>query len=463
MRKTLYICAAVAASIATAYASAQPGDTKTQAKDPKSVIDEVVWVVGDEAILRSDVEQMRQQMEQEGTKWTRDPECQVPEQLAVQKLFLHQAAIDSIEVTESEITQQVDRYIEMWTNMAGSREKLEEYKKAPISQLRQEMRDPCRDRLTIERMREKLVGDISVSPAEVRRYFAGMPQDSIPFVPTEVELQIITQTPRVEQEEINRIKNELRDYTERVQSGSTSFSTLARLYSEDPGSARMGGELDYAGRGTLDPAFAAVAFNLSDPKKISKIVESEFGYHIIQFVDKRGDKVKVRHILRKPQVSDKAIEASLARLDSIRDDLVAGKFSFDDGASIISDDKDTRNNRGLMSNLTQDGRTSKFQLKDLPAEVARQVDTMSVGSISRPFRMTNERGKTVCAIVKLREKTEGHKATITRDFQVLKAVVQEKRKAGKLHDWVVNKIKTTYTRIGEKYQGCDFEYEGWVK
>lgn len=461
MTKTIYTAllflAAAAANTATATTA---DDDKT---DGRSTIDEVVWVVGDEAILRSDVEQMRQQMEQEGTHWTRDPECQVPEQLAVQKLYLHQAEIDSIEVTESEITSSVERYIEMWTNMAGSREKLEEYKKASISQLKQEMRDPCRDRLTIERMREKLVGDITVSPAEVRRYFKDMPQDSIPFVPTEVELQIITQTPRVEQEEINRIKSELRDYTDRVQSGSTSFATLARLYSEDPGSARAGGELDYAGRGTLDPAFAAVAFNLTDPKKISKIVESEFGYHIIQFVDKRGDKVKVRHILRKPVVSDEAVNASLARLDSIRDDLVAGKFTFDDGASVISDDKDTRNNRGLMSNLTQDGRTSKFQLKDLPAEVAVQVDTMSVGSISKPFRMTNERGKTVCAIVKLREKTPGHKATITHDFQTLKAVVLERRKQDKLHDWVVGKIKTTYTRVNDKYKGCDFEYEGWIK
>ena len=280
----------------TATAQVNGGDDGQDNR--KGVIDEVVWVVGDEAILRSDVETMRQQMQEEGTRWTRDPDCMVPEQLAVQKLFLHQAAIDSIEVTESEISASIDRYIEYWISEIGSREKLEEYKKASITQLRAEMHDPCRDRLIIERMREHLVKDIKVSPAEVRRHFKDLPADSLPFVPTEVEVQIITHTPEIGQEEINRIKNELRDYTDRINKGESSFSTLARLYSEDPGSARRGGELDYAGRSTFDPAFAAVAFNLTDPKKISKIVESEFGYHIIQLIDKRGDKIKVRHILR---------------------------------------------------------------------------------------------------------------------------------------------------------------------
>lgn len=431
----------------------------------KSVVDEVIWVVGDEAILKSDVENMREQMIQEGTRWNGDPDCVIPEQLAVQKLYLHQAAIDSIEVTEAEVTSSVDQYIEYWTRMAGSREKLEEYKKASITQLRNEMRDPCRERLTIERMRDHLVKDIQVSPADVRRYFKDLPADSIPFVPTEVEVQIITNTPKIEQEEINRVKNELRDYTERVNSGETSFSTLARLYSEDPGSARSGGEIDYAGRGTLDPAFAAVAFNLTDPKKVSKIVESEFGFHIIQLIDKRGDKVKVRHILRKPVVSENAINNAILRLDSIRNDINAGSFTFEQAASILSDDKDTRSNYGLMTNVTGEGqtRTSKFQMQDLPSEVAKRIDTMKVGTISAPFEMINNRGKTVCAIVKLKNRVDGHKATITEDFQVMKGVVLNKRREEKLHDWVVGKIKTTYTRVNERYRNCDFEYEGWIK
>ena len=429
----------------------------------QSVVDEVIWVVGDEAILKSDVEAMRIQAQQEGVRWKGDPDCAIPEQIAVQKLYLHQAAIDSIEVTEAEITQGIEQQIEYMISVIGSREKLEEYHKKNMTQIRNELRESYRERQMVQEMQRHLVKDISVTPADVRRYFADLPQDSVPFVPTEVEVQIISQMPRVDQEEINRVKEELRDYTDRVNKGETSFQTLARMYSEDPGTARRGGELGYTGRGTLDQAFANVAFNLTDPKKVSKIVESEFGFHIIQLIDKRGDKVNVRHILHKPIVSQEAIDRSLARLDSIRTEILDGKFSFEAGASVISDDKDTRNNNGLMANATQSGRTSRFRLQDLPSEIARAVDTLQVGNISRPFQMINERGKTTCVIAKLKSRTEGHKATITEDFQVMKDVVMEKRRQEKLHEWVVNKIKSTYVRVNDRYRDCQFEYQGWIK
>ena len=436
---------------------------KAQNDSIGAIVDEVIWVVGDEAILKSDVEAMRIQGQQEGMRWKGDPDCAIPEQIAVQKLFLNQAIIDSIEVTESEITQGVEQYLDNMITAIGSREKLEEYHKKNLSQIRADLRESYRERQMVQGMQQKIAKDTTVSPAEVRNYFKDLPQDSLPFVPTEVEVQIITQTPRIEQEEINRVKDELRDYTDRINKGEATFQTLARLYSEDPGTARRGGELDYTGRGMLDPAFANVAFGLTDPKKISKIVESEFGYHIIQLIDKRGDKIKVRHILRKPIVSDEAITKALNRLDSIRTNIIEGKFPFEAGASLISDDKETRNNNGLMANVTQEGRTSRFQLADLPPEVARAVDTLSVGNISAPFQMINERGKTVCAIVKLKSRTEGHKATITEDFQVMKNLVLNKRREEKLHQWVVDRIKSTYVRINERYRNCDFEYEGWVK
>ena len=442
------------------------------------VIDEVVWVVGDEAILRSDIEVTRIQAAMEGLKWSGDPDCAIPEQIAVQKLFLHQAAIDSIDkdVTEADITAQLDARINYMIDQIGSREKLEEYRKQTLTQIKQSMHDDLRDQMLIQKMKQKLVSDIVVTPAEVRRYFKDVPQDSIPFVPTEVEVQIIAQTPKISIQEINRVKDELREYTDRINRGETSFQTLARLYSEDPGTRRQGGELDYTGRAMLDPAFAAVAFNLNDPKVISKVVESEFGFHIIQLIDKRGDKVKVRHILRKPVVSDSAVNATILRLDTIaaairqekmpemlKGFFLGDKFTFEDGVSFFSDDKDTRNNRGLMANLTENGQTSRFRLQDLPPEVARAVDTLQVGQISQPFSMINNRGKTVCVVAKLKSRTEGHKATVTEDFQVMKEVVMEKRREKKLHDWVVNKIKSTYVRIGDEYKDCQFEYEGWIR
>lgn len=437
-----------------------------ESADPASVVDEVIWVVGDEPILLSDVEMARMQAEMEGIKWQGDPDCAIPEQLAVQKLFLHQAAIDSIEVSESEVAQSVEHQINAWLQMVdGNKERLEEYKRKSLAELRMSLHDDFKDRLLIEKEREKLVEDITVSPADVRKYFSNLPEDSIPMVPTEVEVQIITRTPKVEQSEIDRIKNELRNYTEMVTNGETSFTALAKLYSEDPGTARMGGEFpDYVGRGMLDPAFASVAFNLTDPKKISKIVETDYGYHIIQLIDKRGDKIKVRHILLKPNVSAEAVKTASLQLDSLANDIREGKFTFEQAASYLSDDKDTRNNNGLMANTTESGRTSKFQLRNLPSEIARVVDTLKVGEVSAPFEMINEKnGKKVCVIAKLKSRVEMHRATITEDFQTMKNIVLVKRKDDFIKDWIKEKIKKTYIRINDRYKNCNFEYQGWVK
>ena len=479
-RYLMTLAALLSAVFGYASTLSQPSDS-IASDSIGTIVDEVIWVVGDEAILKSDVEAMRIQGQQEGMQWKGDPDCAIPEQIAVQKLFLNQAIIDSIEVTDAEISQGVEQYLENMINVIGSREKLEEYHKKNISQIRADLRESYRERQMVQGMQQKLVKELTVTPAEVRRFFKDLPQDSIPFVPTEVEVQIITQQPRIDQEEINRVKEELRDYTNRINKGDATFQTLARLYSEDPGTARRGGELDYTGRGMLDPAFANVAFGLTDPKKVSKIVESEFGYHIIQLIDKRGDKIKVRHILRKPVVSDDAIQKALSRLDTVATSIRQGevpemlkvfinpekpieKFTFEDAVSVFSDDKDTRNNNGLMFNVTQEGqRTSRFKLADLPAEVAKVVDALQIGEVSQPFQMINERGKTVCAIVKLKNRTEGHKATITEDFQVMKNLVLAKRREEVLHDWVVKRIKSTYVRINDRYRNCNFEYEGWVR
>jgi peptidyl-prolyl cis-trans isomerase SurA len=431
-----------------------------------TVIDEVIWVVGDEAILKSDVESFRMQAAMEGVKWSGDPDCTIPEQIAVQKLFKHQAQIDSIEVTDADVASEVEQHINYWLEMVdGSRERLEEYRHKPLSQIRNDLRDELKDRQMVQKMKQKLVEDIAVTPADVRRYFKDLPQDSLPFIPTEVEVEIVQNTPKIPVEELNRVKDELREYTDRVNRGDASFSTLARLYSEDPGTARRGGELGFSGRGMLDPAFASVAFNLTDPKKVSKIVESEFGFHIIQLIEKRGDKVNVRHILRKPIVSDEDINRTLVRLDSVASDIRAGKFTFEDAASMLSDDKDTRNNKGLMSNSdSQNGRiTSRFKMQDLPPEVAKVVDTMQVGQVSRAFQLINQRGKTVCVIAKLKNRIEGHRASISEDFQTLKDVVTQRRQNERIHQWVVDKIKSVYTRLNDGYQDCKFEYEGWIK
>lgn len=425
-----------------------------------NVIDEVVWVVGDEAILKSEVEEERLRAQLSGRKFDGDPYCVIPEELALQKLFLHQAAIDSIEVSESDVLRQVDYQMNYYVSEMGSREKVEEYFKMSYLQMREKLRDLARNSLTMQRMQQKLMENVKVTPAEVRRYFKNLPADSIPYIPTQVEVQIITVEPRIPEEEIDRVKSRLREFTERINSGEAQFSTLALLYSEDKVSASRGGELGFMGKGMLVPEYANVAFNLNDPKKVSKIVESEFGFHIIQLIEKRGDRVNTRHILLKPQVAEADLTAALGRLDSIADDIRNAKFSFEEGATLLSSDKDTRKNKGLMPNAETG--TSKFEMQQLPQEVARAVNQLNIGEISAPFIMVNSKGKEVCAIVKLKSRVKGHKATLTEDFQAMKNVVLEKKSQDKLQKWIVEKQKNTYVRINEKWRNCDFKYPGWV-
>ena len=430
----------------------------------KNVIDEVVWVVGDDAILRSDIEKRRLEF---GSQIKGNAYCVIPEQLALQKLFLNQAAIDSVSVTDAEVNQYVEQDLSEKILMAGSKEKLEEYMKLPMPQIREELFDQYKDDLTARRMREKLTEEVKVTPAEVRRYFKDIPEDSLPLIPTQVEVQLLVLEPRIPQAEIDRIKSLLRDYAERVNSGSTSFSTLARLYSEDPGSARQGGEMPYMGKGELDPGFANVAFSLTDTKKVSKIAQSEFGYHIIQLIDKRGDKMKCRHILKRPEVAQADIDSALVILDSITNDIRSEKISFEDAVRYASDDKDTRNNRGILSNNKETGETTtRFEMSELSAfspELARVVESLAIGEMSKPFTMINSKGKTVCAIARLKNRTLTHRANITEDFQVMKGVVEAKKGEEVILKWIKEKQRSTYIRINPDWRDCEFQYEGWIR
>lgn len=427
-----------------------------------NVIDEVVWIVGDDAILKSDVEEARLSAQYEGRRFDGDPYCVIPEELAIQKLYLHQAALDSIEVSESEVIQRVEAQTDYFIRMIGSKEKMEEYFNKTSTQIRESMRENIRDGLMMQKMQQKLVGEIKVTPSEVRRYFKDLPADSIPYIPTQVEVQIIVLQPKIPIEEIEDIKRRLREFTDRVNNGESDFSTLALLYSEDKGSALRGGELGFMGRGQLVPEYANVAFNLQDPKKVSKIVESEFGFHIIQLIEKRGDRLNSRHILLKPKAAEKELTEAKLRLDSIADDIRNAKFTFEEAALHISQDKDTRNNHGLLPN--PETGTSRFEMQELPQDIAKVVDKMNVGEISKAFSMIREKdGKEICVIVKLKSRINGHKATISDDYQSLKEIVLEKRRDELLEKWIVEKQKKTYVRINENWKNCEFKYPGWIR
>lgn len=424
-----------------------------------NVIDRVEWVVGDKAILRSDIEETIRYWLSNGRQFDGDPYCIVGEDLAIQQLFIHQAAIDSVEVDEAGIMRQVEAQMDYVIRQIGSKEKLEEYFDKTSSEIREMYREQLYNMEMMEAMKRKLVGDIKVSPLMVRRFCDSLPKDSFPYVQEQVEVQVITLEPEIDIEEIERVKGELRDYTERVTNGETSFSTLALLYSQDPGSARNGGELDFKGRGELQPEFAAVAFNLTDPNKVSKIVETEYGFHIIQLVEKRGDRVKVRHILRKPEYSSDNIKKMLLRLDSISTDIKDKKFTFEEGAEVISHDKDTRNNYGIMYNKNK--ASSYFTLEELPADVARVVDGLAVGDISQPFAWQLDNGKTVCAIAKLKSRTDAHIATFEDDYETMRTMYQMKLSEERVQAWIKQKQKSTYVRINSDNRNCEFKYPDW--
>ena len=427
----------------------------------QGIIDEVIWVVGDEAILRSEVEEERLRAQYEGQTINGDPYCVIPEQLAVQKLFLHQAIIDSVEANESSVSHQVDMRMNYYINQIGSKEKMEEYFRKTSSEIREEMMTTVRNQMIIQQMQQKLTADIKPTPSDIRRYYNSLPLDSLPMMPAQVEVQILSFEPPVPAEETERVKQRLREFSERVQNGTADFGMLARLYSEDTESAKRGGELGFVGKGQLVSEFAEVAFNLNDPKRVSRIVQTEYGYHIIQLIEKKGERINCRHILLRPRISATDKVRALEQLDSIRQLIVADSMLFEQAVIRYSQDKNTVMNAGLMINPNTG--SSRFEYQDLAPEIAKQIYNLNEGDVSQPFVMMDQtKNREVCAIVRVAKKTDVHRANLKDDFQAIKSMLEQKLSAEFIHDWILKKQKSTYVQIDPAWQGCDFEYPGWV-
>ena len=426
-----------------------------------NIIDEVIWIVGEEAILRSEVEEERLRAQYEGQPIPGDPYCVIPEQLAIQKLFLHQAELDSIEANESSVSSQVDMRMNYYISQIGSKEKMEEYFRKTSSEIREEMMTSVRNQMIIQQMQSKLTEGIQPTPAEVRRYFNSLSIDSLPTIPAQVEVQILSIQPPVPVEETERIKSQLREFTERVTSGNADFSMLARLYSEDTESAKRGGELGFVGKGQLVSEFADVAFNLTDPKRVSRVVETEYGFHIIQLIERKGERINCRHILLKPRVSYMDKQNAITRLDSVRSLIMADSLSFELAVARFSEDKSTMMSGGTMTNPNTG--TSKFEYQELPPEIARQIYNMKEGDISMPFTMIDRtKNKEVCAIVRLKTKRDSHKANLTDDFQTIRDMLTQKLSAETIDKWIRQKQKEVYVHIDSNWRGCDFQYPNWV-
>lgn len=427
-----------------------------------NIAEEVAWVIGDEPIYKSEIERAYQEMQQERVPINGDPYCVIPEQLAIERLFLNQADIDTVEVQEAMIQQQTDAQMNFLIANLGSREKVEQYFRKPFPEIRDYYATNMRNRYRISQVRSNLTKNLKVTPSDVRRYFDRLPADSIPSVPLQVEVQIITLNPVIPREEIDNVKARLRDYADRINRGESDFSTLAILYSEAPEGIR-GGEIGFMGRGQLVPEYAAVAFNLNDTKKVSKIVETEYGFHIIQLIEKRGDRINTRHILLRPKVAEKDLITSIERLDSVRADIVNEKrFTFEEAARYISQDKDTRYSNGTMVNAETG--TTRFEMSQLPQEVAKAVASLQPGDISEPFIMKDpKRDRDIVAMVKLTNRINAHSANLADDYQLIKTMYEESAKQKIVDEWLKKKIDETYIRIEDGWRGCEFEHEGWIK
>lgn len=425
------------------------------------IVDQVLWVVGDEPILQSDIENEIARRRYEKESIDGDAYCVIPEQIAIQKLFIAQAKLDSIVVPEGSVDQQVDARIKYFIGQIGSKEKLEEYFKKPLKDIRETMSSSVRDQLMAQEMQRNIMSGVHITPADVRRFYNEIPKDSIPTIPEQVEVQIISISPQVTLAEQERVKSQLRDFREKIENGEYEFSTLAILYSEDRGSALQGGELGFMTRGKLVPEFANTAFALYDPKKVSRIVESEFGYHIIQLIERKNDQVNCRHILLTPKIGYAERIKTSTQLDSIATCIRNEESSFAENALRFSEDELSKQTGGVMINM-QNG-TTKFQLQELPSEIAKAIYGMEVGEISKPFPYKDEKNKERIAIVKLKSRTKAHKAHPDTDYQLLKDMVTGLKNQEEIKKWILKKQAETYIYITPEHRNCTFQFPNWVK
>lgn len=430
-----------------------------QAQKKKGVvIDQIVAMVGDEVILQTELQyeiaraKAEKQVALEG-----NVEAQVIESMLMSKLLKEQAIIDSVIVTEDEVERQLDQRMSQYLRYAGSEEKMEQYFKKNVAEIRNELRDATRDMLIIDKMKKEIVKDVKVTPAEVRMHFNEMPQDTLPLMPEKLMIQQITRKPQISDAEKDRIQKELRGYRDEVYKGG-SFATLAVLHSEDPGSSNKGGELGYMSRGSLVAEFADEAFSLK-PGKVSKIVQTEFGFHIIQLVDKKGDKVNVRHILLKPKIEKEYREKAEANLDSVRTAILKEEITFEQAAAAYSDDKDTRNNSGLLMNQRTAG--AYFEKSQLPAIISRNLEGVKEGELS-PVIYDNDDRVSLFKFFRIKSRVPEHRANLDEDWEIFEKMVLGKKKQEVLKDWISDKIKDTYVEINANISKADFQYD-WDK
>ena len=429
---------------------------------PPQILDKIIAIVGNKIILKSEVDMQIQQLMISGTLdnaiKTDEIQCEILEDMLLQKLLLMQAEIDSVEVSDDQINNELDRRIRYFTSMFGNVQELEKYYNKSILELKEELREPLKDQLLITAMHDKLVSNVTVTPSEVEKYYKKMPSDSIPIIPAQWEIGVIAIAPSLTQEENNILISKLQDIKKRINNVS-DFEVMARLYSEDPATAKNGGETGYFTKGVMEPNFENAAFSLTKPGEISPIIETSYGYHILQLIDRKGEQVNVRHILVRKQPSNNAIQIAKQKADSIYNLLIKNEINFADAAKKFSK---------LEGDLTQGGMilsanggftltTNEIDAKFLPI-----LDTMKNSKFSKPFLYMENDGTPTYRILWLKNYIPPHKASLKTDYYLIQMKALEEKKNQAIAKWAKNRLQEVYVKIDQDYQGCDFKYP-WIK
>ncbi len=423
-------------------------------------IDQVIAVVGSNIILKSDIEYMNMQNQAQGVTSEGDMKCEILENLLIEKLMVAEAELDTnIIITDNQINQSLEQRLAYYIQNIGSEKAVEEYFSKSILEIKSDMKDMIKNQLLSESMQNTIIENAKVTPSEVRYYYRGLSEDEKPKIKTEYEYAKISITPRIEDDEEKRIKETLRSFKKRIEEGE-NFSSLAIFYSEGP-SATDGGDLGYFGRAVMDPAFAAAAFNLK-PGQVSNVVKSEMGYHIIQMIDRKGDRVRCRHIILKPKVEAEEIDHATKALDSLKIAIDDGDITFEEAALRFSMDKNSKNSGGLV--LNQEDLSSKFEAEMLPPEVSKVLTKLEVGEISDPFIAIDNRSKSqIIQIVKLIDKKEAHTANLSEDYQLISDMFLANKKQQMIEDWINERQQKTYITIDPTYMNCEFKFSNWIK
>jgi peptidyl-prolyl cis-trans isomerase SurA len=425
----------------------------------QQVIDQVMAVVGNKIIMKSDIEkQYIQYLAQSGGEGDQS-RCAIFDQILLQKLLLNQAEIDSVSASENQVESELDRRMRFYIHQIGSEEKLEQYFHTTIRELKSEFRDVIKDQLTVQMMQSKITKEVTASPNDVRTFFENIPSDSVPYIDAEMEVAQIVRKPPISAEEKQAIREQLEDYRKKIISGEADMAVYAALYSQDPESAKHGGELGFFERGTMVPEFEAAAFNLK-PGDVSPVIETKFGFHILQLIERRGDQINIRHILLQPKTTNEGVQKCIVTLDSIRQQIIQGTISFEDAAEKFSDDADTKNNGGLLIN--PETNTTHLSPDKMDKVLFFQVDTMELNKVSAPLQMATPEGKPAFRIVMVKSRTKPHRANLKDDYQKIQEVALSEKQNKALMEWIRKKRQSTYIHLSENYGNCEL-LKDWQK